>query len=358
MKRALSIAGSDCSGGAGIQADLKTFSAHGVFGMSVIVSVVAENTEKVIDVQDISEDMIKKQIEAVFEDIGVDAVKIGMLSNPQCMKTVAEQMKHYKPLHIVVDPVMYAKNGCPLMDPSSIDTLVNTIIPIADIITPNIPEAEKIINSNIQSIKEMEDAAKRIYDMGCKAVVIKGGHHMGSAIDVLYDGKELSYFASIVFQESDISNIIIKMGLGGMGLFIVIFSTVTTTYLDTFSVGICAESINKNWGVKKVATITCIVGTLIAVLVPSNKFEEFLYFIGSIFAPLFAVLFTDYFVLHKKENDRKFDVENIGMWIIGFAIYRVLMNYNTVIGNTLPTILIVMTLKFICNRVKCSIERK
>lgn len=90
----------------------------------------------------------------------------------------------------------------------------------------------------------------------------------------------------------------------------------------------------------------------------SNKFEEFLYFIGSIFAPLFAVLFTDYFVLHKKENDRKFDVENIGMWIIGFAIYRVLMNYNTVIGNTLPTILIVMTLKFICNRVKCSIERK
>lgn len=127
MKRALSIAGSDCSGGAGIQADLKTFSAHGVFGMSVIVSVVAENTEKVIDVQDISEDMIKKQIEAVFEDIGVDAVKIGMLSNPQCMKTVAEQMKHYKPLHIVVDPVMYAKNGCPLMDPSSIDTLVNTI---------------------------------------------------------------------------------------------------------------------------------------------------------------------------------------------------------------------------------------
>lgn len=120
MKRALSIAGSDCSGGAGIQADLKTFSAHGVFGMSVIVSVVAENTEKVIDVQDISEDMIKKQIEAVFEDIGVDAVKIGMLSNPQCMKTVAEQMKHYKPLHIVVDPVMYAKNGCPLMDPREV----------------------------------------------------------------------------------------------------------------------------------------------------------------------------------------------------------------------------------------------
>ena len=175
MKRALSIAGSDCSGGAGIQADLKTFSAHGVFGMSVIVSVVAENTEKVIDVQDISEDMIKKQIEAVFEDIGVDAVKIGMLSNPQCMKTVAEQMKHYKPLHIVVDPVMYAKNGCPLMDPSSIDTLVNTIIPIADIITPNFTEVSLLLGEEYKQTttdEEIKEWVKRLSDMGPDIVVV------------------------------------------------------------------------------------------------------------------------------------------------------------------------------------------
>ena len=175
MKRALSIAGSDCSGGAGIQADLKTFSAHGVFGMSVIVSVVAENTEKVIDVQDISEDMIKKQIEAVFEDIGVDAVKIGMLSNPQCMKTVAEQMKHYKPLHIVVDPVMYAKNGCPLMDPSSIDTLVNTIIPIADIITPPFTEVSLLLGEEYKQTttdEEIKEWVKRLSDMGPDIVVV------------------------------------------------------------------------------------------------------------------------------------------------------------------------------------------
>ncbi|MEG1845629.1 MAG: hydroxymethylpyrimidine/phosphomethylpyrimidine kinase, partial [Oscillospiraceae bacterium] len=106
MKKVLTIAGSDCSGGAGIQADLKTFSAHGVFGMSVIVSVVAENTSRVIDIEDVSPDMIKKQIDAVFEDIGVDAVKIGMLSTPECMEAVAEKLNEYKPENIVVDPVM------------------------------------------------------------------------------------------------------------------------------------------------------------------------------------------------------------------------------------------------------------
>ena len=122
MKKVLSIAGSDCSGGAGIQADLKTFSAHGVFGMSVIVSVVAENTSRVIDIQDITPDMIEKQIDAVFEDIEVDAVKIGMLSTPECMKAVAKKLLQYKPQNVVIDPVMYAKNGCPLMNPTAVST--------------------------------------------------------------------------------------------------------------------------------------------------------------------------------------------------------------------------------------------
>ena len=124
MKKVLSIAGSDCSGGAGIQADLKTFSAHGVFGMSVIVSVVAENTSRVIDIQDITPDMIEKQIDAVFEDIEVDAVKIGMLSTPECMKAVAKKLLQYKPQNVVIDPVMYAKNGCPLMNPTAVSTLI------------------------------------------------------------------------------------------------------------------------------------------------------------------------------------------------------------------------------------------
>ena len=194
MKKALTVAGSDCSGGAGIQADLKTFSAHGVFGMSVIVSVVAENTSRVIDIQDVTPDMIKKQMDAVFEDIDVDAVKVGMLSQPCCMLAVAEKLREYKPENIVVDPVMYAKNGCPLMEPAAIETLIGTVIPIADVLTPNIPEAEKITGGRIRTLADMEEAAKAIHTMGCRAVVVKGGHAAGNAVDVLFDGKEICHF--------------------------------------------------------------------------------------------------------------------------------------------------------------------
>ncbi|NLJ87984.1 MAG: bifunctional hydroxymethylpyrimidine kinase/phosphomethylpyrimidine kinase [Epulopiscium sp.] len=196
MKKVVTIAGSDCSGGAGIQADLKTFSAHGVFGMSVIVSVVAENTSRVIDIQDITPDIIEKQIDAIFEDIEVDAVKIGMLSKEACMKAVAKKLEEYKPKNIVIDPVMYAKNGCPLMDPNSIDSLIKFIIPHADLLTPNIPEAEKITNMKINNEEDMKVASKIIYDMGCKNVLIKGGHAIGDAIDVLYDGEEYYYYKS------------------------------------------------------------------------------------------------------------------------------------------------------------------
>lgn len=142
MKTVLTIAGSDCSGGAGVQADLKTMAAHGVFGMSVIVSVVAENTARVIDIQDISPRMIEEQIDAVFEDIVPDAVKIGMLSSPECMKAVAGKLAQYKPAHIVIDPVMFAKNGDPLMDPASVGALIQTVLPFAEVLTPNVPEAQ------------------------------------------------------------------------------------------------------------------------------------------------------------------------------------------------------------------------
>ena len=196
MKKVLSIAGSDCSGGAGIQADLKTFSAHGVYGMSVIVSVVAENTSRVIDIQDITPDMIEKQIDAVFEDIEVDAVKIGMLSTEACMKAVAKKLEQYKPSNIVIDPVMYAKNGCPLMNPNSIDTLIKLVLPYADLLTPNIPEAEKIANLKINNVEDMKAAAKLIYDMGCKNVLVKGGHAIGDALDILYNGEDFYYYES------------------------------------------------------------------------------------------------------------------------------------------------------------------
>ncbi len=194
MKKVLTIAGSDCSGGAGIQADLKTFSAHGVFGMSVVVSVVAENTSRVIAIQDITPDMIEKQIDAVFEDIEVDAVKVGMLSQPECMEAVARKLKQYEPKNVVIDPVMYAKNGCPLMNPEAIDTLIETIIPLADILTPNIPEAEKIAGIKITSLEDVEESAKIIHGMGCKHVLIKGGHATGSALDILFDGNKFYQF--------------------------------------------------------------------------------------------------------------------------------------------------------------------
>jgi len=194
LKKALTIAGSDCSGGAGIQADLKTFSAHGVFGMSVIVSVVAENTSRVIDIQDMTSDMILKQIDAIYEDIGTDAVKIGMLSNEKCMKAVREGILKYRPNNVVVDPVMYAKNGCALMDPNSVDALIQNILPLADLLTPNIPEAECISGITIENQEDMEKAAKIICERGCRNVLVKGGHNPENATDILYDGEDFYYY--------------------------------------------------------------------------------------------------------------------------------------------------------------------
>lgn len=196
MKKVLSIAGSDCSGGAGIQADLKTFSAHGVFGMTVIASVVAENTFRVIEFQDVRPDIIEKQIDAVFEDIPPDALKIGMLSCRESMHAVAGKLLAWKPQNVVIDPVMYAKNGCALMDPDSIDTLIADIVPLADMITPNIPEAEKMAGMDIRSHADMETAARRIHAMGCRAVLMKGGHSEGDATDILFDGQAFHYYTA------------------------------------------------------------------------------------------------------------------------------------------------------------------
>lgn len=196
MKTALTIAGSDCSGGAGIQADLKTFSAHGVFGMSVIVSVVAENTSRVISVEDVSPEMIKAQIDAVFEDIEVNAVKVGMLSSEICMKAVAEKLHQYTPKYTVIDPVMIAKGGHALMKPESLETLKTEIIPLAYLLTPNIPEAETITGMTIKTYEDTQKVAKIIHSLGAKNVMIKGGHLSGDAVDLLYDGKDFYTFTT------------------------------------------------------------------------------------------------------------------------------------------------------------------
>ncbi len=194
MKHVLTIAGSDCIGGAGIQADLKTFSAHGVYGMSAVVSVVAENTVHVTGVENISPAMVAAQIDAVFEDIDVHAVKIGMLSCPPTMQTVAEKLRHYRPPHVVIDPVMFAKNGFALMPPDAVSTLTREVVPLADLLTPNIPEAEALSGIKIQTVQDMEEASRRITALGARCILVKGGHRMDSALDLFFDGTEFSRF--------------------------------------------------------------------------------------------------------------------------------------------------------------------
>ena len=196
MKTALTIAGSDPSGGAGIQADLKTFHAHGVFGMSVITAVTVQNTQKVYSVQEIDPQMVYDQIVYLFEDIEIDAVKIGMVSSVILIETIAKALKEVNPPVVILDPVMISKSGYSLLKKDSRDALVEKLFPLAEVVTPNIYEAEALTDKKIASVDEMKDAAIRILRLGAKKVVVKGGHLGGKlATDILYDGillKELT----------------------------------------------------------------------------------------------------------------------------------------------------------------------
>ena len=195
MRKVLTIAGSDSCGGAGIQADLKTFAAHGVYGMSVITAVTAQNTQGVLAVQDISVEVISRQIEAVFTDIEVDAVKIGMVSQTETIITIADSLQKYRARNIVVDPVMISKSGYFLLQPAAREALIKSLLPLALILTPNIPEAGAIANMDVKTTGDMERAARLIYDMGPQNVLVKGGHLAGDPVDILYDGKDFKYFA-------------------------------------------------------------------------------------------------------------------------------------------------------------------
>lgn len=172
----LSVAGSDCSGGAGMQADLKTFGAHGLYGMSVVLSVVAENTARVISSFDVPVECIFEQFEAVFEDIPPMATKVGMLGSRRIMDAVAQNFERYKPQNIVIDPVMFAKNGFPLMPKSERLAFAELILPFADVLTPNIPEASELCGFAIKSPDDMKEAARVLHKMGAKSVLVKGGH--------------------------------------------------------------------------------------------------------------------------------------------------------------------------------------
>lgn len=194
MKKVLTIAGSDCSGGAGIQADLKTMTAHKIYGMSVITSLTAQNTTGVYGIMDASPEFVEKQIDCVFEDIRPDAVKIGMVSNKDIIKVIAKKLKEYNASNIVADPVMVSTSGKSLLSPDAMETLINVLLPIGTIITPNIPEAEKISGIHIENAEDMESAAKIIGEKCRVAVLVKGGHSVNDANDLLYDGGKLTWF--------------------------------------------------------------------------------------------------------------------------------------------------------------------
>lgn len=193
MKTALTIAGSDSGGGAGIQADLKAFAANGVFGMSVITAVTAQNTQEVRSVQNIDRAIITDQIEAVFEDLPVDAVKIGMLSSVEIVQTVAGTLKKYQPTQLVLDPVMVSKGGHYLLQQEAMQALKKEMIPLASIVTPNIPEAEVLTGITIRTTDDMKEACLFIKNLGANTVLLKGGHLDGPPNDLFYDGENFHW---------------------------------------------------------------------------------------------------------------------------------------------------------------------
>lgn len=188
MNTALTIAGSDSSGGAGIQADLKTFAAHGVYGMSAITSVTSQNTQGVFGVFDIPTETVASQLDAVFTDIYPDSVKIGMVSSTEIIETIAKKLKQYKAKNIVLDTVMVSTSGHVLLQPDAIDALTSFLFPLADVITPNLFEAQILCGFDIRSENDMVKAAQMIFDKYSVCVLLKGGHLANTSNDLLFDG--------------------------------------------------------------------------------------------------------------------------------------------------------------------------
>jgi hydroxymethylpyrimidine/phosphomethylpyrimidine kinase len=189
-RTALTIAGSDSSGGAGIQADLKTFQAHGVFGMTAVTAVTVQNTQKVYDIQEIHPDIVRDQILCLFEDIAIHAVKIGMVSSVPLIEAIADALDRVDRPPVVLDPVMISKSGYALLKPEAQEALITRLFPLADVVTPNIFEAERLAGHPIETFAAMQTAAREIRALGARKVVVKGGHLGTSqdATDILYDG--------------------------------------------------------------------------------------------------------------------------------------------------------------------------
>lgn len=189
IRKALTIAGSDSGAGAGIQADLKTFAAHGVYGTSAITAITAQNTVGVTKVLALKPELVAAQIDAIIDDIGAHAVKTGMLANSAIINIVAEKIRQHRVKNLVVDPVMVATSGDLLIQKSAVAALRGKLFPLATVVTPNIPEAEVLTGMKLETDEDIKEAAKRIVKMGAKSVLIKGGHLKGPATDHFFDGK-------------------------------------------------------------------------------------------------------------------------------------------------------------------------
>jgi len=194
--KALTIAGSDSGGGAGIQADLKTFTAFRVFGMSVLTAITAQNSLGVQGVENLPPEFVARQIDSVLGDFGTDAAKCGMLSTAGIVRAVAAKLRQYRVEKLVVDPVMIAKSGDPLLQPDARAALVAEVLPLALVVTPNLHEASALAGMPVGDREAMEEAARRIHRLGPRCVLVKGGHLKGDAVDVLWDGREFATFSA------------------------------------------------------------------------------------------------------------------------------------------------------------------
>lgn len=195
MKAVLTIAGSDCSGGAGIQADLKTMLANGVYGMSAITALTAQNTTGVSAIMNVTPEFLGQQLDSIFTDIFPDAVKIGMVSDKELIRMIAVKLRHYQPKNIVIDPVMVATSGARLIAEDAVAVLKRELFPLADVLTPNIPEAEVLLGSSIETAEDMVNAAEEISRQYACAVLCKGGHSINDANDLLYSSNQATWFA-------------------------------------------------------------------------------------------------------------------------------------------------------------------
>jgi hydroxymethylpyrimidine/phosphomethylpyrimidine kinase len=192
----MTIAGSDSGGGAGIQADLKTFAAHGVYGTSAITAITAQNTTGVTEVFELPTSLIASQIDAIVTDIGADVVKVGMLSSSAIIQVVADKVKEHNITKLVVDPVMIAKGGDRLLQEEAVDAMRKVLLRLAFVITPNAPEAAVLVNRPVENLDDARWAAKELVFMGAKAAIVKGGHLEGPPTDILYDGNEFRAFTA------------------------------------------------------------------------------------------------------------------------------------------------------------------